>query len=199
VFDAGVNPALVATIPRWQPPRGRPWRIAYLGSVSDADFSILADAVRSLSARYDIELLLAAQVKQRCRVPVIADEGLSYFDFARFATGVDIWAVPYGDDPYYDEMAAQLKVPVDVASGRPVAVTTTRTLRHTVAAAGSDGMLAALDTIMSDPAGAEARSRAAREHVLHTMTWEDSIGRILEQLGPRLDVPAGSMSASRVA
>jgi hypothetical protein len=188
-FDAGVDADIVAGIPPWRPPADRPWRIGYLGSVADADFSVLEAGVAGLLPEEPVEILLGgagADVTLAFPVPVRPHPVVRYVDFGAFAGGIDIWAIPYGDDPYYRTMAAQLKLPMDVASGRPVVVTATAELRRSplggfveLAGPGPDGFADALARVMKDPAGAQRRAVAGREYVLRELTWSATVERLL--------------------
>lgn len=203
VFWSGVEPRLVESIPAWTPPRDRPWRVGYLGSPLDVNFTLLARSLRELN-RDDVVLRVGgdrveAHLDQaRALYPRLeVRSGVRYANYADFAPEVDVWALP-SDDSYLRGVTWQLKVPMALASGRPVVrsegpVVADSDLGPFMELAGCTprGFAEGLRRVLADPAGARARAQAARAHVLQHYPWDrladlqlERLQRCLDELGP---------------
>ena len=195
VFWSGVAPKLVEEIPPWIPPApGEPWRVGYLGSPHDVSYSLLARSLAALG-REDLVLRLGGVDASRhaararaayARVEVV--DGICYQDYASFAREIDLWALPF-DDSYCLEITWQLKVPLALASGRPLArsdgpIVATSDLARYMHLGGSTPktFAPALQAVLDDPPAAASRARAAREDVLRRYRWDVLIDQLLEGL-----------------
>jgi glycosyltransferase involved in cell wall biosynthesis len=103
-------------------------RVGYIGAASDADLAALVDATSALADR--VELVIAGRrspgqwQQLECLDHVRLIENAGYADFAAIAKDIDIWVIPFGTDPYF-QLAWPLKLPMYLATGRPVVVTRT--------------------------------------------------------------------------
>jgi glycosyltransferase involved in cell wall biosynthesis len=189
VFRAGINPALVEGLPPWTPPADGVWRIGTLGSAADADIPSLLEAMRRLPALAGgvrARLLLAGGSAAWIRnayagdgtVEIEALPGIRYGDFARFASQVDLWVNPLGDEPYF-HLTWPLKIPMNVATGRPVIITDTPEADHSglrdflwLAGGSGESLAGAMARIIREPEQARLRAAQGRDFVLERMSWQ---------------------------
>ncbi len=193
VFPAGINISLVRSVPAWQAPTDRPWRLAYLGSPYDANLTILVKAYRELDLNGEGRLHIGHSFLD---LPKDFDEEngiyyheVKYADFGSFAQLVDLWVIPYDDDPYL-EIAWQLKIPMNLASGRPVIISSTAELgywpsQQFLYSTGRDPVRIArtIRHVMDHPDEAMARAEAGRRYVLHNLQWKTVATDLSRRLG----------------
>ena len=200
IVRAGVDPSAYAGLAPWSPPDG-PWRIAYLGGAADADASLLLTTLRAIGANESVSVTLMGRGFDRFDRTLLP-EGLDvairsdvrYEDLPSVAADVDVWLVPLGTTGYH-AWAWPLKVPMYLASGRPVVITD----HPEVTAAGvspyvyatvpseADGLARGLRDVFRDPDEACRRADAGRRFALTELTWD----RQFEE-GLRLLAKAGS-------
>lgn len=168
-------------------------RVGYLGAALDADISMLVSAIAALPAGARVELVIAGAraggawqeeaMRNGVKVRFLGDA--RYADFALVTSEVDAWVVPHGREAYFD-LAWPLKLPMYMASGLPVVVTTSKEVeRHAlrdllfVVEPTPDGIAAGLQAILDDPTAAGERALEARETVLRDYTWAVQLQRCL--------------------
>lgn len=184
-FLAGVRPELVRGL---QPPREeRSVRtLGYLGSARDTDlpgllrtfFTLVeeGEAIRLKVGGVETDRLIPL-VPERFRTLVEISPRVLYHQFPHFAEAVDLWVIPYPSDPYFEE-AIQLKIPLTLASLRPVLVQETRALKSSEFApwltffSPDRGMKEAIRSALRTYPKLCLRAQRAQETLLRTATWE---------------------------
>ena len=194
VFRSACNPMLLDGISTWHPPEKSPWTIGYLGSPLDASLPALLDAVRLLNS-CSVRLLLAGQsmrqILEKQSVKdiknIIVQEAI-YSDFPLIASQVDIWVIVYSQDKHLD-MAWELKVPLYIASGRPVIRSLTTEVGHSglkpflfLTDSTPESIAERIQYIMQHPQVAARKAQEGCEFILREMTWETTTGHLLNRL-----------------
>lgn len=190
VVRAGINPSMFTGLTPWTPPAGRRWTVAYVGSRYDLQLGTLLEAVGTMQD--GVELLLAGhgmdEVGATQSVPCRVTDA-RYADFTELANEVDIWAVPLADDLYL-QWSWHLKLPMNLATGRPVILTEIDELQHSglahhffVAEPSASGIQAQLRAIIGDPLGAQRKATAAQAAAFESMTWRHQFDGVLRALG----------------
>lgn len=191
VLRSGFRPQLLDPVSQWIPPKERRWRVGYLGSGND---SMLAELVQALQQLKEVDVVVGGRDVQNILSKVRNSENIRfveavrYSDFAQFAEDVDVWVVHYGDDPYLDQ-AWQLKIPMYMASGRPLMMTSTRELAYTglqdlVWKTGRtvQDVCQTLTELMANPIQAKDRADRAQARARAEMKWSDRVTEVKEFL-----------------
>lgn len=212
VFPSAVNPRLVKGLRPWHPPQHKePWTIGYVGSPLDVSLRLLFSSLAHLP-RGTVRLLLGgigmdAAVRRigagDLEVRVI--DGIRYARFEEVARQTDLWVLPY-EDPYYREVTWELKVPLLVASGRPVIRTGGSVVRSSGLAPflvetgpTPQEIAATVLHVIRNPDGAAERAVLGRDHVLRHLTWRTVVTRLLSLFDERASsIPGpGTLPAGR--
>ena len=197
IVRAGVDPTAYATVTPWTPPAGS-WRVGYVGSAADSDSELLISTLRSLGAAGDTGVSIALMgrgfesfdlslLPEGLHVEIRPD--VRYQELALLAEDVDVWLVPLGTSGYH-AWAWPLKIPMYLASGRPVVIS-----RHPEVAAASispyvfetdptpsAGLAPGIRAVMADPEAARRRSASARQYALTALAWDNQFGQALALL-----------------
>ena len=194
-MQAGYNQELLSTLAEWEPPEsGSPWTIGYLGSFMDASLEILVEAFSRLEGK-ELRLLLAGRGMNQAvstygssldNIEVIEDA--RYSNFAEIASEVDIWAVPLLDT-FVVDFCWQLKMPMYLASGRPIVRTNGKALADSglsefvfATKATPENFAVAIEEILSEPETALQRARQGRAEIQASATWEKVAMDLLDGL-----------------
>jgi glycosyltransferase involved in cell wall biosynthesis len=208
VFRSGINPALVTDLPPWSPPADGCWRIGFLGSATDVNLTSLLDALAMLPARIAparVRLVLsgrgtekaAAQRLAAAGVEITEVPGIRYKDFARFAALVDLWVNPLGEERYF-HMTWPLKVPMNLASGRPLVTTETPEVTSSgvkpfvfPAGTSAESLAEAIAAVIGNSERARERAAAGRRFSLEKLAWPRIIERVARQWLAQAGAAAG--------
>ena len=170
------------------------WTLGVPGSLFDSDLATLEATIAALPTSHDFCVHFFgrdAELALRWRVPahvvVRASPMTRYEHFANIANDVDAWLLVWGSDPYF-ATTSPLRVPMCIASGKPVISTE---LREFVPAGLQDllvvvppdpGVIAnAVERVANDPDA--LKSASANAHlVLENLSWDARFRVIDERL-----------------
>lgn len=181
-FRAGVNPSLVSDIPKWMSPsQDATWTAGYLGGPDDTSLWPMMAAAERLGIRVLLagrgfrEAFDATTHHNGC---VTVRDPTVYADFPEVARAVDMWVISYDRDPYW-QLPWELKLPLYLASGRPVIRTRTAEIEDNqvaqylyLAEPSTTSLVAAMRRVISEPDQARRKADGARKFVLTHLTWE---------------------------
>lgn len=185
VFLSGYNKTLIAEVESWEPRvADTNWTIGYLGSPHDVSLDLLIESIATLG-RENVKLLLSgkgmnqmvASIRARWPNIEVIDE-VQYSSFSRIANRVDLW-VHLFDDQYCIDFAWQLKVPMCLASGRPVVRTAGRAVDQSgmkeyffLTGTTPEEVARVIAYVLDHPDEAYERAQAGRSFVLENLSWE---------------------------
>lgn len=187
LIPPGVEPATFQSIGPPMAPATR-WRIGIPGSAFDSDLLALERALHLLPRSVKVELVVAGrdadavgQLRFGPNICVRTESTLRYAEFPALARDVDLWVLVWGVDPYL-QSTSPLRVPMCIASGRPVI--STRLEEFGVAGFSGllveceptpEGLADAIASVISDNR-VFARSQRAAKIILRDFTWASRFG-----------------------
>lgn len=195
VLLAGYNKSVLDKVTAWDPPqRDAQWTVGYLGSPVDVSLELLVESVCTLN-RKNVRLLLAGMGMPgmvehlRSKWPnteVVND--VRYFSYEKIANNTDLWVIPL-DDLYVRDYTWPLKMPMALASGRPVVRTSGRILDLSglkdyffVSGVSPQEIASTIAGVMDNPDQAAAKARAGQGYVRKNLSWDTLAVDMLERL-----------------
>jgi glycosyltransferase involved in cell wall biosynthesis len=183
IVRAGVDPSSYAQWEPWQRPTGR-WKLGLLGASADSDIDFLLKTLRGLDPAGFSVTLLGRGFGEMDRsllppLPIELRSDVKYADLAAVASSVDVWLVPLGVHGYH-RWAWPLKIPMYLASGRPVVMTDHPELAsagvapyvYSVARDSADGLASGVAAVVAD-VNASDKAKRAREFALTSLSWDE--------------------------
>jgi hypothetical protein len=192
VVPPGVRPSMVDAVPPWSPPVEE-WRIGIPGSLWDTDFASLEEALRLLPDTHRFVVRFGGRGTEAAQhfdlpahVRVESVPSLRYSEFPDFASGVDLFVLFWGG---YFETASPLRVPMCVASGRPVVSTTLAELNQTglaefieLVAPEPRAVARTISRVIEAPFDYVRKGQEARTVCLSVASWDERFRRALGRL-----------------
>ncbi len=203
LIRAGVDPLMYADLPAWKLPTCG-WRMGYLGAAADTDMELLLRTLHSVAeTNPGTSVLLFGRgfgEIDRSLLPASMSletrEAVMYHEMAHVSKSVDIWLVPLGVSGYHG-WAWPLKIPMYLASGRPVVITrhpevvSAGVLPYVFAAEPTPqaGLADGIREVFADPDEASRRAVAAQQFALAELTWDEQFADGLALLDRAVSEP----------